>query len=87
MTREERNAIRSLKRLAKRWPKTIELHITGTGTISVIRPLDAAQVAAWEERDRAKARANGRDMSTYSATPEPERLATIRIPCSIGATG
>lgn len=27
MTQEERNAIRTLKRLAKRWPETIELRV------------------------------------------------------------
>lgn len=39
LTREERNAIATLRRLARRWPKSLML-MAGTGGLAVIRTAD-----------------------------------------------
>jgi hypothetical protein len=87
ITRQQKNMIRRLKRAARDWPEGIELEIVGMGTIRVVAPLSCEEIAAWETDDQRQARKRGVDMENHHTTPQATVLATISIPCTIGATG
>ena len=60
MTKEERNAVDTLRRLAKRWPRSLML-ASMDGPLIVYRQADEDLVADWSTRDE------------NSVDPDPER--------------
>jgi hypothetical protein len=58
LTREERDAVRCLERLAKRWPKSLEL-FAWAGTLVVLRTVSDGEDPAHSMTERKVARIPG----------------------------